>query len=98
MMNKTESEAILIGGAFLLAPVIACLAAWPFFGFKNALWPIGIGTVAGMAVYIGACLLHRHLYRESNDDEKAGEATDDKEKANGSSTKTPPDQESVSEE
>ncbi len=80
-MNKTQGEVVLIGGAFLLAPVIACAVAIPFFGCKNPLWPIAIGTIAAMAVYIGACLLHSWLYQEESDDEEKQLSTSDNDRA-----------------
>ena len=58
-MNKIESEFLWIGGAFFLAPVVACAVALPLFMVtKNALCSIVAGTVVAMAVYVAGCWLH----------------------------------------
>lgn len=57
-MNKAERELLILTCAFVLAPLIACLTAWPFFGSSSAIVPIAVGTAAGMAVYISSYLLH----------------------------------------
>ncbi|MBK9143363.1 MAG: hypothetical protein IPM23_12745 [Candidatus Melainabacteria bacterium] len=47
-----------MGGSMLLSPILACLIAFPFFDHSNPLVPIGIGSVAGMSVFLGALALN----------------------------------------
>lgn len=58
-MDRQKSELILVGGGFLLSPVVACAVAIPWFLVtREPLWPIIVGTVVGMGFYIGGCWLH----------------------------------------
>lgn len=62
-MDRQKSELILIGGGFLLSPVAACAVAIPWFLVtREPLWPIIVGTVVGILVYIGGCWLHWRSY------------------------------------
>ena len=68
-MNKSESELLLIGAAFLLTPIAGCAVAFPLLKYcQSPMWPIITGTIAALGLYIGACALHSHLYRNVDPD------------------------------
>lgn len=77
-MNRLESEMILVGGGFVLAPVVACVVAVPWFMVtREPLLPIISGTVVGMGVYIGGCWLHSRCHPNSTETDEAGAAEKD---------------------
>lgn len=68
-MDEIESEIVLLGGAFTLAPIVGCAIAIPLFLYTGqAFWSMVIGTVAGMAIYVAACLIQRRLHQRKIDE------------------------------
>ena len=78
-MSKARNEMLLIGGACILAPVVACAIAIPLFMVtKSAILTMVIGTITAMAMFVIACLLHVRLHRDdSQEDERLDELDSD---------------------
>lgn len=67
-MNKAKStdEFLVIGGAFVLAPIVAGGVSIPLYNLtQNASVVVMISSIIGMGIYIGACMYYSKAQNQS---------------------------------